>query len=245
MKVSFILPCLNAEFIIENSIQKLKKKLLKIKNINYELILIDDGSTDDTSKIIKKFKGKNIKLITNSKNLGKSTSLIKAIKIAKYEKIIICDCDLPYFKYLNKLIKLLRTNNLVYINRRSSKSTLEAKKMNFYQISRHIIGSMVCFVLNLLLLDKDTGDTQAGLKGFDKPKNFNKINFLSKKFFFDAELMILFHRYKAKMISIPLKYRIYENSTIKIFGLENFVFLLELIKIVLFYKFFKNKKIIL
>ena len=245
MNVSFILPCLNAESIIENSIKKLKKKINTIKKINYELILIDDGSTDSTSKIIKKFKKKNIKLLVNSKNLGKSESLMKGIKIARYEKIIICDCDLPYFKYLDKLINLLRTNNLVYINRRSSKSKLEKKKMNFYQISRYFIGSMVCFILNYLLLDKKTGDTQAGLKGFNKPKNFHKINFLSKKFFFDAELMILFYRSKTKMASIPLKYKIYEDSTIKIFALENFVYLFELIKVILFYKFFTNKKIIL
>ena len=83
-------------------------------------------------------------------------------------------------------------------------------------------------------MKKNMGDTQAGLKAFNKPKNFNKIKFLSKKFFFDAELMILFNRAGAKMTSVPLKYRIYKKSTIKIFKLENFLYLFELIKVILF-----------
>ena len=243
MNISFVIPCLNSELIIKKSVQKLTKKLKKIKKLNYELILIDDGSTDNTNKIINSLKKKNIRLVKNAKNLGKSTSLIKGIKFAKFNKIILCDSDLPYFKYLSKLIFLLKNNHLVYINRKSPKSSLETRKLNLYQICRYFIGRIVCLILNLLLLNKNTGDTQAGLKGFQKPKNFKKINFLSKKFFFDAELMILFHRSKAKMVSIPLKYKIYSDSTIKLFALQNFIYLIELFKIILFYKFKLPKKI--
>ena len=81
MNISFVIPCLNSELIIKSSVKKLTKKLKKIKNLNYELILIDDGSSDKTNKIINDLKKKNIKIITNSTNLGKSTSLIKGIKL--------------------------------------------------------------------------------------------------------------------------------------------------------------------
>lgn len=243
MKISFIIPCLNGAKIIENSVKLLTKKLRKINIKQYELILIDDGSKDETSKIVKKIKNKNIKLIINKINLGKSSSLIRGIKKSKYKNIIIWDCDLPYFECIEKVIYNLKTNHLVYINRRSKKSRLKKKNMNFYQKCRYYIGSIVCSVLDILLLDKDTGDTQAGLKGFKKSKNFNQIKFLSKKFFFDAELMILFFRSSCKMLSIPLKYEIYANSTIKLFSFENFVYLFELLKIILFYKFFKTSRL--
>ena len=244
MNISFVIPCLNSELIIKSSVKKLTKKLKTIKNLNYELILIDDGSSDKTNKIINGFKKKEIKIIKNLKNLGKSTSLIKGIKLAKFNKVIICDCDLPYFKYLGKLINNLKKHDLVYINRKSPESRLETRRLNLYQICRFFIGRIICSTLNLLLLNTNTGDTQAGLKGFNKPKNFKNIKFLSKKFFFDAELMILFHRSKAKMFSIALKYKIYSNSTIKLFAVENFIYLLELFKIILFYKFNKTKKVI-
>ena len=60
--------------------------------------------------------------------------------------------------------------------------------MNEYQVCRYFIGSIV-LVLDRLLLNKDTGDTQAGLKGF-RTKKFKQIKFYPK--IFDAELMILF-----------------------------------------------------
>ena len=84
---------------------------------------------------------------------------------------------------------------------------------------------------------------QASLKAFSKPKNFNKIQFVSKKFFLDAELMILFNKSNIDMISIPVNYKIYTNSSIKILSIENFIYLFELTKIIFYYNFFKKKLI--
>ena len=72
MYISFIIPCFNCDKIIKSSILKLKNKLSKFKKIKYELIFIDDGSVDNTSKIIRNFKSKNIRLIINKMgNYGK------------------------------------------------------------------------------------------------------------------------------------------------------------------------------
>ena len=59
MKISFIIPCLNAASIIENSLKKLTNILRKMDIKTYELILIDDGSKDATSKIIKGIRNKS------------------------------------------------------------------------------------------------------------------------------------------------------------------------------------------
>ena len=163
MYISFIIPCFNCDKIIENSILKLKKKLNSIKKIKYELIFIDDGSSDNTSKKIENFTKKNIKLIKNSKNLGKSASLIKGIKIAKNDHIVLIDCDLPYFKYLKIILNKIKYEKFIYINRKSKKSKLINKKLNLYQILRFLIGRLVCFMLSVFFLDSNIGDTQAGL----------------------------------------------------------------------------------
>ena len=75
----------------------------------------------------------------------------------------------------------------------------------------------MCLFINFFCLNLDVGDTQAGLKAFIKPKKFNKIKFKSKKFFFDAEIMIIFYHLKKNIKYIPVKYSIPKDSTIKIF----------------------------
>ena len=241
MRVSIIIPCFNCHRIIKKSILKLQKKLKKFKKIKYELIFIDDGSSDNTVKVISNFISKNITLIKNNKNLGKSLSLIKGINIAKNDRIILIDCDLPYFEYLDTILNKIETEKFIYINRKSKKSKLKKKHLSLYQFSRYIIGRFICYLLNLFFFSSRVGDTQAGLKAFKKPKNFNKIKFISKKFFLDAELMILFHRSEIKMLSIPVKYKIYSRSSIKIIAFNNFKYLFELTKVILFYKFSKRK----
>ena len=83
MNISFIIPCLNCSKFIGNTIKRLHKKLKKKRIIDYEIILIDDGSTDETFRILKKYASKKIRIIRNKKNIGKSASLIKVIKNVK------------------------------------------------------------------------------------------------------------------------------------------------------------------
>ena len=243
MGISLIIPCYNYESLIVEKYNKLKKKIDNIKE-NVEIIFIDDGSIDDTHKKLKLLQNNNkkIKIIKNKTNQGKSFSLITGIRKSKYKKIVIYDCDLPYFNYFNKVINSLEKNTFVYINRKSKESNLNTKGLNFYQSIRFIIGRLMCLFINFFCLDLSVGDTQAGLKAFIKPKKFNKIKFKSKKFFFDAEIMIIFYHLKKKMKYIPIKYSIPKDSTIKIFEFKNFIYLYELLKVIIYYKFTNKKK---
>ena len=128
------------------------------------------------------------------------------------------------------------------INRKSKESNLKTKKINFYQLMRFLIGRMMCLFINFSCLNLSIGDTQAGLKAFIKPKKFKKIKFKSKKFFFDAEIMIIFYLLKKKMKYIPVEYSIPKDSTIKIFEFKNFLYLYELLKVIIYYKLVSKKK---
>jgi len=117
-------------------------------------------------------------------------------------------------------------------------SNLEQKKINIYQILRFIIGSIIAFLnLKILNLKVTGGDTQAGLKGFKKIKNFNKLRFISKKFFFDLELILVYSQKKMKIQSIKTNYSIPNKSSIKIFNFfKNFEILKELFQVINKYK---------
>lgn len=74
--------------------EKVVDSLLKIKQLK-ELIFVDDGSTDDTTKKIKKFKSdKRFIYIKHPKNKGKGAALKTGVKRAKFEVILFLDADL-------------------------------------------------------------------------------------------------------------------------------------------------------
>ena len=234
MSLSIIIPCFNSEQYILKTIEKLRSYINKI-NQKYEVILIDDCSSDKTYEVVKNFitQHKNIKIYKNYLNKGKSYSLIKGIKKAQFKKIIIIDSDLPYFSKLHILIKKLNTYDFVLINRGHKKSKNIGKDFNFYQIIRSYIGYFINFIIRASFTIK-IKDTQAGLKGFIKPKNFLKLKFFSKRFFFDLELLLYFVSKKKKIFSIPVIFIASPDSTIKIFDFKkNFEVIKELLIICL------------
>lgn len=246
--VSFIIPCFNCEKFINGNIYRLLTKIKKL-NVNYQIILINDGSSDKTSEEIKKIKSKYKKrfLIINLPiNKGKSFAIRAGLKKTKFKNIVLLDADLPYFNYLGVLINKLKKNeSLLIIDRNHPKSLIINKKLDFYQFSRKIIGKLISKMIFFYLgLNDRVIDTQAGLKGFKVFKNFNKINFISNKFFFDIELIYLFKVLKKEITTIPVRYSIDKKSTIKFFNIKNFKIIIDLIKVLIFLKSKNSKKII-
>ena len=233
MKYSIILPCFNSVNYIEKKINTLIKFLNKI-SIKYEIIIIDDCSNDGTFYKLLKIKSKSNKItvIKNTKNIGKSYSIIKGIKKSNYKKIILIDADLPYFYKFNNVLLGLNKYDLVMIDRRHKKSKNLDTKTNSYQFFRIKIGIIFNKIIRLFL-PIDYKDTQAGLKGFIKPNNFSKLNFVSKRFFFDLELILFFCLMKKKIKTIPVNFRVSRKSSIKIFDLnKNIEILKELLKVI-------------
>lgn len=239
--LSIIIPTFNDGKIIKNKIISLIK-ILKKKKLKFEIIIVNDGSTDNTFKKIKSIKHK-IKLINNFKNKGKSYSIRKALKKSKYQHVILIDSDLPYFKKFNLIIKKLRESyDLVYINRRHPKSKL-IKINSFYGYLRNLVSYLISLLLKILLkITNENIDTQAGLKGFKKTNDFNKIKFLSNKFFLDIELLELYYSRNKKIISIPVTYKISKSSTIKFSDICYILIILNELVYVLFKIIFKKKK---
>ena len=88
IKLSIIIPTYN----VEKYISKTLDSILKQEYNNYEIIIIDDGSTDNTLNIIKTYKDKRIKLLSEN-NEGVSSARNKGIKEAKGDYLIFVDGD--------------------------------------------------------------------------------------------------------------------------------------------------------
>lgn len=92
-QLSIIIPCYNVEKYITSCLNSIKKQL---NNIEYEIILINDKSTDNSIKVIKNYlkdSKMNIKLFENEENKGAGYSRNRALKEAKYNYISFIDAD--------------------------------------------------------------------------------------------------------------------------------------------------------
>ncbi|KHO47138.1 MAG: hypothetical protein QJ16_C0007G0037 [archaeon GW2011_AR1] len=113
-EISVVLPAYNGEKYLNESIQSILNQTFN----NFEFIIINDGSIDNTLEIIKKYKKKDkrILLIDNKKNRGASESLNSGFKIAK-GKYIACFCadDISHPKRLELEFNYLETHSSIFL----------------------------------------------------------------------------------------------------------------------------------
>ena len=93
--ISLIVPCFNEEESLPIFYNEVTK-VLKTMNVDYELLFIDDGSIDNTSKIIEGFskKNKKIKYISFSRNFGKEAAMYAGFCNAKGDYVAVMDADM-------------------------------------------------------------------------------------------------------------------------------------------------------
>jgi len=106
--ISIIVPCYNEEKMIESFLRKLFNALKNIKNYNFEVICINDGSTDGSLKLLKETLKlyKTMKVISFSKNFGHESAINCGINTCSGDAAIVMDADLqdpP--SYILELIK--------------------------------------------------------------------------------------------------------------------------------------------
>tara|TARA_E500000178_G_C16994053_1_gene742276 strand:+ start:1044 stop:1808 length:765 start_codon:yes stop_codon:yes gene_type:complete len=109
-KVSILITSFNAEKTIERSL----KSSLNQDFIDYEIVVVDDGSTDGSQKIIKKFKNKKIKKFLLKKNIGRTKALNYGLNRCNSKYIAILDSDDTSTKNrLNKQFIFLEKNKSI------------------------------------------------------------------------------------------------------------------------------------
>ena len=106
-KVSVIIPCFNHEKFIGRCLRSILDQ--SINKRDYEVIVIDDGSTDSSLKIIKSF-GKDIKILKNKNNRGLPFSLNLGIKSSKSKYFVRLDSDDYVNKFFTFLLEFIERN---------------------------------------------------------------------------------------------------------------------------------------
>lgn len=199
MKLSVIIPVYNEEETIEKVIKK-----VEAVRINKEIIIVNDGSTDRTGEILKKYEKKH-KLI-HKENEGKGSAVIRGLKESTGNIIIIQDADLEYDpsdypKIINPIMK--GESEVVYGTRIfANKGNLKKQKFTY---ASHYIGNKILTVLTNVLYGTKLTDMETGYKAFTK-KALKGITLTAKGFELEPEITSKILKKGIKIKEMPIKY---------------------------------------
>ncbi len=203
MKLSIIIPVYNEEF----TLLEILKKIWKI-NINKEIIIVNDGSTDETKNILKSLNKKYYsKIIHHKKNLGKGAAIITASKYVSGDVVIIQDADLEYDpKDYQKLINPIQKNlfKVVYGSRVLGKRRYH-NASNFISLSRIFFNQMLTIISNFIN-NQNLTDAHTCYKVFSKDI-FLKLNLKEKGFSFCPEVNSKISRLNLEIKEVEINYR--------------------------------------
>lgn len=217
--VSIIIPAFNEEKAIPFLLNQIKKQKLHLK---HEIIVINDGSTDKTSTIIKKYP---VKLVSHSINKGYGASLKTGIRLAQGKFVITLDSDGQHsVKYLIKAISLLKKGNPIVIGVRDKES---------YQRQHRVIGKKVIKFFAEYLIEEKLPDFNSGYRGFETSIISDMLHLMPNGFSFSTTSTLAFikHGYDVGYFPIKTKIRIGRLSTVKFFkdGVNTIMLLVRLV----------------
>ncbi len=200
LKLSIIVPVYNEK----KTIRQILIKINKLKGIKKEIIVVDDGSKDGTTKILKKNRKKLNKLLHHKKNRGKGAAIKTAQKFVTGDIVIIQDADLEYDPSdYKKLLKYkIKGYKVVYGSRVLGRNRYFLK--NFSSFMR-IFYNHVLTILSNLLNNQNLTDAHTCYKMFDA-KVFKSIKLKENDFSFCPEITTKIGLKKIKIKEVPIKY---------------------------------------
>ena len=202
-KISVLIPAFNEEEGIITTINETIKVLNELEN-DYEVIIVDDGSKDNTYEIVSKnllnFNGK-VKIEKYGKNIGKGYAIKHGFNFVTGDYVLFLDADMDIHpNQINIFLDLMRKNDadIVMGSKRHKNSVVD------YPLSRKIYSNIYYFLIKILF-GLPVRDTQTGFKLFRYSSLKNSIKkIVIKKYAFDLELLVVSKIQKCKIIECPI-----------------------------------------
>lgn len=195
--ISIVIPAYNEETVISKTITEIQKILNKMKLKEFEIVVVDDGSTDRTGD---KARQLGIKSISNPQNMGYGFSLKRGISEAKFETIIIIDADETYpVNEIPKLYEEYKKGFDMVIGQRTGKFYEESKL-------KLILRKLLKFVVEFAATKK-IPDINSGLRIFNRNTINRFFPHLSDTFSFTTSSTLAYIMNKKFVSFIPIEYK--------------------------------------
>jgi glycosyltransferase involved in cell wall biosynthesis len=196
-KLSIIIPVYNEVGMIEKVLESVEAQ--KIPQWKKEIIVVDDGSTDGTREVLKKY-SKKYKIIFQSKNQGKGAAVRKGFTQATGEVVIIQDADFEYTPddYENLLKPFDNPRVTVVYGSRFLGSHLST--MFLYTIGNKFVTFLTNIIYNSNITDMETG-----YKLFRR-EILEKLNLRSQRFDIEPEITAKLLKNGFQIYEVPISY---------------------------------------
>jgi glycosyltransferase involved in cell wall biosynthesis len=178
------------------------------KTLPYEIIVVDDGSRDDTLKKARRYAGRNghVKVVSYGENAGKGHAVKTGFMQTNGNVVIFADSDMEIdLRTISKYLDALKHGDIVIASKRHRDSRVDTP------ISRRFLSSVFNGLVRVL-----TGvplkDTQSGLKAMKKSAFVNIIPRLAvKRYAFDVELLAVANLHGLKIVEMPVNIKLDAN----------------------------------
>ncbi|MBT6691470.1 glycosyltransferase family 2 protein [Candidatus Parcubacteria bacterium] len=200
MQISVIIPAYNEEGVIADTIKEIRG-FLQDNFESFEIVVVDDKSTDSTLNIIQSLA--DVRAVKNIKNHGKGYSVAKGVKVAKGDLILFMDADnSTRIVELQKFLPQIKDYPIVIGSRGLKDSDVQIKQ-NFIKAFLGKAGNM----LIRILVAPRISDTQCGFKLFTKESKYLFDKLTIERWGFDFELIFLARKYSLKIKEVPVVWR--------------------------------------
>ena len=192
--LSVIIPVYNEENTVEKVID-----VINAVDIDKEIIVVNDASTDRTGEILENLKMPNLKLFSHPRNLGKGAAFRTGLKAAAGKIVIIQDADLEYnpYDYLKLLPPILNNQADMVLGARFIKG--------YSGLKMHRMGNRVLTALHNLLFRDNLNDLYTCYKTARK-EVFQDMELKSDGFSIEQEIMAKAARRKLRVMEVPIGY---------------------------------------
>ena len=212
--ISLVIPvCNGADFIADTVASS--RDFLARRRLNFEIVVVDDGSTDGTAAAIRPLTDERVSLIELSSNQGKFGALTLGMAEARGACRVFTDADLPYdLEAIPYIAELVNEGGFhVVVGDRTLPESCSATQTG---LSRRLSSRVFSFCVRMLV----TGglfDSQCGLKGFRADVANAVFPLLTDPGFSgDVELLYIALKHNLSIRRIPVRLRATSTTTVRL-----------------------------
>jgi glycosyltransferase involved in cell wall biosynthesis len=202
--LSIIIPSYNEELRLPASLELIASYIQR-SGRETEVVVVDDGSTDETAAVAERFRGRIplLRVIANGENRGKGYSVRHGMLEARGEIVLFTDADLSApIEEADKLIGALGEYDVAIGSRALDRNLIAVHESGFREFAGIVFNKIVRVVLWLPFVD-----TQCGFKAFRRERChiiFEQQRI--ERFGFDPELLYLARHHGLKSVEIPVRW---------------------------------------